>query len=97
MTKAEQVDKREYVKENVRVEGFDGKAKVIPLAKVWIDISDLKIQAKSCRAGELSSWHVVRCKCTTCILDALLDFERSTRTPKICVYGKVKELATGTW
>ena len=36
MVRAELVDKSAYVKENVRVEGFDGEAKIIPLAKVWI-------------------------------------------------------------
>ena len=87
MVRAELVDKSEYVKENVRVEGFVGEAKIIPLANVWIDIGNFRFQQKvavfKCCPDLLLGANV-----RTCILDALLGFERSTRTLKVSVVGQ---------
>ena len=70
------MDKSDYIKENVRVEGFDGEAKISPLGKVWIDIgtSDFSKKLQWLKLAQMYK-HV--------LLDALLEFERSTRTRSV--------------
>ena len=74
----------------MRVEGFYGKAKVVPLAKVWIDIGDFRFQKRVAELESCPDGMLLDADVQTCILDALLDFERSTRTPKIYVVTRAR-------